>query len=46
VFGPAPEYCLLAPETPQGVSPRRMPSGWRAQALPRELVAHYAPEPR
>ncbi len=46
VFGPAPEYCLLAPETPQGVAPTRLPSGWRAQAVTRELIAHYAPEPR
>jgi hypothetical protein len=46
VFGPAPEYCLLAPETPKGVSPTRLPSGWRAQAVEREPIAHYAPELR
>ncbi len=38
VFGPAPEYCLLAPESPQGVSPTRLPSGWRARAVERELL--------
>jgi hypothetical protein len=38
VFGPAPEYCLLAPETPAGIYPTRLPSGWRAQAIERELL--------
>ncbi len=38
VLGPAPEYCLLAPESPSGVSPMRLPSGWRAQTITRELL--------
>ena len=29
VLGPAPEYCLLAPEAPAGVAPTRLPEGWR-----------------
>jgi hypothetical protein len=45
VFGPAPEYCLIAPEPSQGVSPTRLPSGWRAQAVERALLANYAIEP-
>jgi hypothetical protein len=40
VFGPAPEYCLLAPETPQGVAPTRLPSGWRAVTSQREAIWH------
>jgi hypothetical protein len=28
-LGPAPEYCLLAPEAPAGVAPARLPSGWQ-----------------
>ncbi|HEV3322942.1 MAG TPA: hypothetical protein VG147_12245 [Solirubrobacteraceae bacterium] len=46
VFGPAPEYCLLAPETPKGVASTRLPNGWRAQEIERELIAHHVPEPR
>ena len=38
VFGPAPEYCLLAPESPLGTAPTRLPDGWRAQAIERELL--------
>jgi hypothetical protein len=38
VFGPAPEFCLLAREPPQGVGPSRLPSGWKATALQRELL--------
>lgn len=38
VFGPAPEYCLLAPQTPQGVSPTRLPSGWHVTVSERELI--------
>ena len=38
VFGPAPEYCLLAPETSDGVSPARLPSGWRVTVSARELI--------
>ncbi len=40
VFGPAPEYCLLAPETPPGVSPTRLPSGWRVCTSERETIWH------
>jgi hypothetical protein len=38
VLGPAPEFCLLAPEVPAGVSPARLPSGWGAVTLERELL--------
>lgn len=38
VLGPAPEYCLLTPEPPEGVSPTRLPEGWRAQRTERELL--------
>jgi hypothetical protein len=37
-LGPAPEYCLLAAEPPVGVSPSRLPAGWRATAVSRELL--------
>jgi hypothetical protein len=37
-LGPAPEYCLLAAEPPAGVSSSRLPAGWRATAVSRELV--------
>jgi hypothetical protein len=37
-LGPAPEYCLLAAEPPAGVSPSRLPAGWRATAISRELL--------
>jgi hypothetical protein len=36
VFGPAPEYCLLAGESPRGVAPTRLPKGWRALSVDRE----------
>jgi hypothetical protein len=36
VLGPAPEYCLLAPEPPAGTGPRRLPAGWEARTLVRE----------
>ncbi|HXA55411.1 MAG TPA: hypothetical protein VNV37_11120 [Solirubrobacteraceae bacterium] len=38
VLGPAPEYCLLSPEPPKGVSPTRLPPGWRATVCERELL--------
>ncbi len=38
VFGPAPEYCLLSPEPPKGVSPTRLPEGWRAMVCEREMI--------
>jgi hypothetical protein len=40
VFGPAPEYCLLAAEASKGLSPTRLPSGWRAEVCDRETVWH------
>ncbi len=46
VLGPAPEYCLLSPEPPKGVSPTRLPNGWHVQTVERELIVNYAPEPR
>ncbi len=43
VLGPAPEYCLLTPDRagadrPAGVSPARLPEGWRATTYLREVV--------
>jgi hypothetical protein len=38
VLGPAPEYCLLAPEPPAGVAPARLPAGWSSLVLAREAV--------
>ncbi len=40
VFGPAPEYCLLAPELPPGGSPTRLPAGWGAVVCQREAIWH------
>jgi hypothetical protein len=40
VLGPAPEYCLLSPEPPKGVSPTRLPDGWRATVCEREMIWH------
>ncbi len=37
-LGPAPEYCLLARETPLGVSGGRLPSGWHARTVGRQPV--------
>jgi hypothetical protein len=37
-LGPAPEYCLLAAEPPAGVAERRLPSGWVAQSVTREVI--------
>jgi hypothetical protein len=37
-LGPAPEYCLLAGESPPGLNAGRLPEGWSAQASPREPV--------
>ncbi len=41
VLGPAPEFCLHSPEQPAGVSAARLPRGWNATALQRELL--YSP---
>jgi hypothetical protein len=38
VFGPAPEFCLLAKELPAGVAPTRLPQGWSATVLAREVL--------
>jgi hypothetical protein len=38
VFGPAPEFCLLAGEAPPGVAPARLPDGWSATTLQRECL--------
>jgi hypothetical protein len=40
VFGPAPEFCLLACEPPAGVAPTRLPAGWTARSLTRETLWH------
>ncbi len=37
-LGPAPEYCLLAAEPPAGVAGGRLPSGWVARAVMREVL--------
>jgi hypothetical protein len=38
VLGPAPEFCLLAAEIPAGVAPARLPVGWTARTLAREVL--------
>ncbi len=38
VFGPAPEYCMLAASPPAGVGATRLPAGWDARVCPREVV--------
>ncbi len=48
VLGPAPEYCVItcdgesgsrpAPEPASGVAETRLPPGWSAQTLPREVI--------
>jgi hypothetical protein len=38
VLGPAPEFCLLAPEVPAGVAPTRLPAGWSARTLERRTL--------
>jgi hypothetical protein len=40
VFGPAPEFCLLAPDPPVGVGATRLPEGWTATTLEREALWH------
>jgi hypothetical protein len=40
VLGPAPEYCLLAPQSPAGVAATRLPAGWRASISSREALWH------
>lgn len=38
VFGPAPEFCLLAGEAPAGVAAARLADGWSATTLAREAL--------
>jgi len=38
VLGPAPEFCLLTPELPPGVGAERLPAGWTATVLDREVL--------
>jgi hypothetical protein len=38
VFGPAPEFCLLAGESSAGVAPTRLPVGWSVTTLEREVL--------
>jgi hypothetical protein len=38
VLGPAPEYCLLAPEPPPGLAKGRLPAGWHAITCHREPI--------
>ena len=38
VLGPAPELCVVAPEAPSGVREGRLPRGWSARVLARELL--------
>ena len=35
-LGPAPEYCVLAPQAPSGVAPARLPRGWSATIAQRD----------
>jgi hypothetical protein len=37
-LGPAPEYCLLAPEVPAGVAPARLPPGWKSLVGERRAI--------
>jgi len=37
-LGPAPEFCLLAGESPRGVGAERLPAGWVANALERDVL--------
>jgi hypothetical protein len=40
VLGPAPEYCLLANEAPAGAASSRLPQGWTATSIAREVLWH------
>jgi hypothetical protein len=37
-LGPAPEFCLLASVAPPGVKPSRLPQGWIARSVTREVL--------
>jgi hypothetical protein len=38
VLGPAPEFCVLTSELPSGVGPERLPEGWKATTLDRDVL--------
>jgi hypothetical protein len=38
VLGPAPELCVVGPESPPGAREARLPRGWSARTLERELL--------
>ena len=38
VLGPAPEFCVLGGEAPAGVTRERLPAGWTAHAIEREVL--------
>lgn len=38
VLGPAPELCLLGPDMPTGAAATRLPAGWSARTVARELL--------
>jgi hypothetical protein len=38
VLGPAPEYCLVAAEASAGVASTRLPEGWTASTVAREVL--------
>jgi hypothetical protein len=38
VLGPAPELCAVGPESPPGAREGRLPRGWSARVLERELL--------
>ncbi len=38
VLGPAPELCVVGPESPPGARGSRLPRGWSARVLERELL--------
>ena len=37
-LGPAPEFCLLTAEAPAGVASSRLPAGWAATPVAREVI--------
>jgi hypothetical protein len=40
VFGPAPEFCLLAREPSAEIAPAGLPDGWNARTVSREILWH------
>jgi len=45
VLGPAAEYCLLGREVPSGVGAARLPQGWTATVLERDVLWSAAAAP-